>query len=221
MGKITKEMEDNAELLNELIKLRENKSASKVDEIKYDRCFQKALDKFSYIVAIHTNRYKKYSNYEDLYQEGMMALMLALNKFNPVRSKNFFRIANWYIKTKIRRSANKYNIINVPMKDAKENALNRVDDFPIVKDTAFDSCELMEKEQIVKNIKEALKCLNALQKTIICSYYGIDQDGTNHENLSIASIAKQMNLPRVNVEKILNEAHIALVLKSDILSFDL
>lgn len=221
MDKITKEMEENAELLNELIELRKNRSVSKIDEIKYNRCFQKALNKFSYIVTRHSNRYKKYSNYEDLYQEGLMALMVALNKFDPNRSKNFFRLANWYTKTKIRRLANKYNVISVPMKGAKENALNRVDDFPIVKDCSFDPSEVMEKEQIVRNIKEALKCLSDIQKFIICSYYGIDQDGKDYESLSINTIAKQMNMSRVNVEKILNEAHVALILKSNILSLDL
>ena len=211
--KITKEMEDNADILNKLIELRNKKNITKlkVDEIKYNKFLTEALDRFSYIVDLHTNRYKRYSNYEDLKQEGRIGLLMSLNKFDPERSLNYFKLATWYIRTRIKRCANKYDIINVPMAIAKENAFVRASDLPAIQDMSIDAIDILEKEQIINNIKIALEKLSDIHKYVICLYYGIDQEGKLTKKVSISSIAKQMKTTRINVEKILNEAYSVLL----------
>jgi len=217
VNKITKEMEINGALLSELISLREKKDLSKLDNLRYNQCFAKALNKFSYIVTIHTNKYKRYSNYDDLRQEGLIGLCIALNKFDPQRSHNFFRLVNWYVKTRCARSANKYDVINVPMNIAKESAMNRVAELPVIVDPKISQVQEMEKDQIISNINLALEYLNDIQKFVVCSYYGINHNGAE----SISSIAKQINTSRANVEKILVEAYDILVVNENILSLAL
>lgn len=220
MATVTKQMEDNAALLSELIYLRDkkNETKSKIDELNYNNCFIKAINRFKYIVEIHTNKYKKYSNYEDLFQESLIGLTIALNNFNPQRSKNFFKIANWYVKTRVKRAANKYNIINVPMNIAKTTAMHRTSELPTVVDTTCSACDLLEKDQIIENIQIAINSLNDIQKSVVCLYYGIDQHGTNTKKNSISSIAKQMNTSRANIEKILNDAYLILLSNENILN---
>lgn len=208
---ITEEMEINAAILDELISLRKNRKNSKKDELLYNRAFNKAIDKFSYIVSINCNKYKKYPNFEDLKQEGMLGLICALNRFDPSRSKNFFKFATWYIKTRIKRSANKFDVINLPMNIAKEKPITRLPLSESLFGTAVtrqDPYQKLEKFQIVENIKEAMVCLNDLQKNIVCKYYGIDYNKDSiTEKQSVNSIAKQMGLTRVAVEKILQECY--------------
>ncbi|MFZ4795986.1 MAG: sigma-70 family RNA polymerase sigma factor [Bacteroidia bacterium] len=219
---VTEEMEINTAILAELMELRNKKNQSRIDSFKYDKCFIKALDKFSYIVTIHSNKYKKFSNFEDLHQEGMMGLVLALNKFDPIRSKNFFKIANWYIKTRIKRAANKYNVITVPMNVGKKLAMNRIAELPIVIDQTINPHDGMEQNQVINTIIESLKSLNELQKSVICMYYGIDKEFDIVEHLkdknSISFIAKEMNLSRASVEKILSEAYTILSSNKDIIN---
>jgi len=219
---ITKEMEVNAAILLDLIKLRKRQNKSKKDAAKYKTCFRQAINRFAYIVAMHTNKYKKFANYEDLYQEGMVGLVLALNNFDPERSKNFFKIANWYIKTRIKRSANKFDVINVPMNVAKDVALNRVSDMPVVADLADDPYEFMEKEQLIDNIQIALDCLDDVHKTIICKYHGINERNEKIliERESLTNIAKQMKMSRINVQKALAEAYDILLNNDDLNSFN-
>lgn len=41
--------------------------------------------------------------YDDLFQEGRLGVMRALQDFDPERSRNFFKFAKWHIQTRIRR----------------------------------------------------------------------------------------------------------------------
>lgn len=124
---VTDLMVENHALLLQLIELRKN-VVDKKSNLIYNAFFDNLVSRFAYIVDNHTCKYKKYSNYDDLYQEGMLGLSIALNKFNPERSKNFFKIANWYIKTKVKRSACKFGVITVPLKVKKCDIPKRVYD---------------------------------------------------------------------------------------------
>lgn len=220
---ITKEMEINAEILSELIRLRKIKDETKQkkDQTNYDKYFVVALNKFSYIVDLHTNRYKKFANYKDLHEEGMIGLIVALNNFNPERSKNFFRIANWYIKTRVKRCANKFDVINVPMNIARESAMKRVADFPVIMDDGMIPDEEVDRIQVIKNIQSALNHLSDMHAQVVCLYYGINRNGQSYKKQSIASIAKEMNLSRANVEQLLHEAYDALLLNSKVFNIEL
>ncbi len=120
------------ELLSKMVALKTKlKEANGIEKVKaekeYTEFFNFLIKKFSYIPELHTRRYLKYSNYQDLLQEGMLGLVMALDKFNIERSRNFFQLANWYVKTRVRRSANKFDVISVPIAMGKENALLRTE----------------------------------------------------------------------------------------------
>lgn len=215
---LREQMEANMAVLVELIELREKSkvSSSKKDKLKYDMAFDKAINRFSYIVDIHCGKYKKYPNYTDLHQEGLLGLTLALNNFNPQRSKNFFRIANWYVKTRIKRSANKYDVINVPMKVAKKSAYCRLSDVPVMVDNR-NPHQSLECIQDSASIQAAMSNLTDLQRKVVSMYFDIQcADNTLgiQKTISFRTIAKEINTSTANVENALNEAY-AILSKND------
>ena len=212
---LRQQMEENMALLVRLIDSKKifDGIKTKKNELHYNKCFNDAINKFSYIVEKHTNRYKKYSNYEDLFQEGLFGLTMALNKYDPNRSKNFFKFANWYIKTRVKRAANKFDTINIPMHVAKQQKLIKVADLPILVDKEKTPYEEMESRQLHKNIHDALELLSDIQKRVVCAFFGFGNYNKN-ERGSIITIAKQMKLPTTNVEEIMQEAY-TIILKSN------
>ena len=204
--KVTKEMIDNLAILNKLIELRIIKDKSKLikDKINYDNQLNLTIKKFSYIVDIHTNNYKKYANYQDLKQEGLMGLFLALNKFNPDRSKNFFKLANWYIGTRILRSAHKHDVIRFTLKQSKDNQhLNRVESMPTIIDEDKTPYENLESNIIAKDVTIAMSKLLDVERNIVSMYFGIDKSKKN----TITNICNQTKMSRVKVLEVLKSAY--------------
>ena len=203
--KITKEMIDNAIILNKMIELRNIKETTKnkKDKTIYDNYLRMVFDKFSYMVDIHTKKYKKYVNYEDLQQEGNLGLYIALNNFSPIRSKNFFRLVHWYISTRIRRMANKHDVMHMPAKKTGlYTHLNRVNEIPDAIDESQDPHEILESNRISEDVKNAISKLPSLEKRIVSLYFGIDEK----KNHSIYTICNQIKLPRLKVVAALQSA---------------
>ncbi len=202
---ITQQMVDNFDLLKNLISLRLEKDKSKLNNIKYNIALSGAINKFSYIVDNNTSKYKHYQNYEDLKQEGLMGLVTALEKFDPERSKNFFKLANWYIRTKIKRAANKHNTINVPMKLADKIHFIKTTEQPILVDKQNTPLESFEFEKTCKVLDKCIQCLSEMQKKVLYMYYGIESDTIEFDETdeSIGYISKSLKISRVNTKKLL------------------
>lgn len=101
--------------VNENIRLR-------IKEIKAERKDNQALAKrmeddliisLAYLVHSVVYRYKRFDNYEDLYQEGMIGLIKAVQQYNSDTSFHFTRYAMWWIKARVVRSIKKLNLITV------------------------------------------------------------------------------------------------------------
>ena len=72
------------DLMTKLIDLRtqfKETGDSKI-ESQLKRHEQECIEKFRYLVTMKTGRYKAFSNYEDLNQEGFEALIKAMKTFN-------------------------------------------------------------------------------------------------------------------------------------------
>ncbi len=206
-----KENKQVYELLSKLVALRakaeKSRGANKIKARKeYETHFNFLIKKFSYIPEIHTRRYMKFPNYPDLLQEGLLGLVMALDKFDMSRSNNFFRIANWYVKTRVKRSANKFDIISVPMAIGKEAAMCRVD-IPAMADdnpTQSDQIESIQQSEIMRS---AISFLPSEHKKVFCYYYGIDIIGGEmlvSDKKTIADISKELNISRPKIKKIID-----------------
>lgn len=193
------------QLMIDLIKMREEiKSAKKKDPkliAKYKAHQNVCMEKFKYLVSMRTGRYKAFSNYDDLNQEGFEALTKAMANYKPNKG-SFFWWAHKYIDTRISRSANLHTTIRFPLKVAKENTPHKESVLPLLVEERYCPDRELEEVQTTHMIQNAMSALSEEQKQIISLAYGFDGD----KMLSINKICKKLNLSRATVQKTLNSA---------------
>jgi RNA polymerase sigma factor (sigma-70 family) len=193
------------QLMIDLIKMRDEiKSAKKKDTkliAKYKAHQNICMEKFKYLVSMRTGRYKAFSNYDDLNQEGFEALTKAMANYKPNKG-SFFWWAHKYIDTRISRSANLHTTIRFPLKVAKENTPHKESVLPLLIEERYCPDKELEEVQTTHMIQSAMSALSDEQKQIVSLAYGFDGDKT----LSINKICKKLNLSRATVQKTLNSA---------------
>lgn len=162
---------------------------------------EKCINQFKYLITMKTGRYKAFSNYEDLNQEGFEALVKAMKTYNPKKG-SFFAWAHNYIGTRISRSANLHTTIRYPLKVAKENTPHKEAIMPIIIEERYCPDKELETSQLNDSMSKAINLLSEQQKEIINLAYGLDGD----KPMSINKICKKLGLSRLSCIKIINGA---------------
>jgi RNA polymerase sigma factor (sigma-70 family) len=159
------------------------------------------IKNFKYLVTMKTSRYKTFSNYDDLNQEGYEALIKAMNNYNPSKG-SFFWWAHKYIDTRISRSANLHTTIRYPLKVAKNTTPHKEAIMPTQIEERY--CPDLELENVQTNsaIQKALLLLTDDQKKIINLAFGFEGD----KPMSVNKICKQLNISRLSCIKNMNGA---------------
>jgi len=89
---------------------------------KADRCIKiedintRILQGFKGIVYNNAKKYKRFSNHEDLVQEGFVGLIKAIRKFDPSVFPNFFLYSKKWVSHSIKRAASKFDVVYNPNK---------------------------------------------------------------------------------------------------------
>lgn len=182
------------------LKSQVEKNNSIKDKIELKKHEQLCVDKFKYIIDKRSFKYKQFSNYLDLRQDGFEALFLAMKSYNYNKG-NFSWWADKYIATRISRSANAHSTIRIPIKKAKNIKPWKVIDLPDNQTEEITQCDY-ESKQTNHNINIAVSKLNNQQQIIIKSIYGL----YGFEPSTITKTAKQMNLPKKKVAEIFEQA---------------
>jgi RNA polymerase sigma factor (sigma-70 family) len=190
------------DLMIKLIDLR-GKVTPEDSKIKKDlqRHEKICIEKFKYLVTMKTGRYKAFSNYDDLNQEGFEALIKAMNNYNPKKG-SFFWWAHKYIDTRISRSANLHTTIRYPLKVAKANTPHKEAVMPIMIEERYCPDKELEESQTNYAIQGAISSLTSEQKEVISLAYGFDGD----KPMSINKICKKLNISRLACIKMINGA---------------
>lgn len=183
--------------LRKLAKDSEDKSV--IAELKRHEAL--CVSKFKYLVTMKTGRYKAFSNYEDLNQEGFEALIKSMANYNPNKG-SFFWWAHKYIDTRISRCANLHTTIRYPLKVAKETTPHKEAIMPILVEEKNCPDKELEESQVVGAIQNVLSLLTDDQKEIVCLAYGINGD----KPMSINKICKMKSISRPNCIKAINAA---------------
>lgn len=111
------------------------------------------------------------NEYEELYQEGFIALLNAVERFEPNKGFNFSTYAIKYIKSASRKilNYNTFDSLDEPLKTKKEDARTRLD---LIKDTKID----IERDTISKEFNNNLKkILTYEEMKVIKNYYLYDK----------------------------------------------
>lgn len=190
-------------LMIDLIALRKKAKETKslIDEKKVKEQERLCFEKFEYLIIMHAHQYKAFTNYEDLYQDGSLALISAMNNYNPKKG-NFFWWAHKYIGTKISRSANLHTTIRFPLKVAKKVAPHKEANLPLLIENINRPDIKYEQEQTNFIIESSMIKLTGEQKNIITLAYGLDGD----KPMSINKLCKRLKITRSKCIKIVNEA---------------
>lgn len=190
------------ELIQKFIDLRKKSqdSKSRIDILEFQKHETKCIEKFKYLVTMRTSRYKSFSNYEDLNQEGFEALVKAMKNYDP-KLGSFFWWAHKYIDTRISRSANLHTTIRYPLKVAKETAPHKEAVMPLLIENKYCPDKEVEANEELYLIDSAMKKLNDQQRDIVDMFYGLSQD-----KVSINKICKKTKLSRSSVVKNLNDS---------------
>ncbi len=195
--------QESHDLMIKFIDLREKLQETKDSKIEaeFKRHEQECIEKFRYLVTMKTGRYKAFSNYEDLNQEGFEALIKAMKTFKPNKG-SFFAWAHNYIGTRISRSANLHTTIRYPLKVAKANTPHKESVMPVQVEERYCPDKELEESQTTHAIQGALSVLSKEQKEIISLAYGFDGD----KPMSINKICKKLNISRLSCIKTINSA---------------
>jgi len=190
------------DLMIKLIELRErSKNKDESVEIQLKKHENICIEKFKYLVTMKTGRYKVFSNYDDLNQEGFEALIKAMNNYNPKKG-SFFWWAHKYIDTRISRSANLHTTIRYPLKVAKNSTPHKEAVMPTLIEERYCPDKELENVQTNNIIQESIALLTQDQKEIINLAYGLDGD----KPMSINKICKKLNISRPYCVKAINTA---------------
>lgn len=191
------------DLMEKLIALRSKaKETSNSEDMKAFRKHEKiCIEKFSYLVTMKTARYKSFSNYDDLNQEGFEALLKGMKNYNPKKGIAFWWFHR-YIDTRISRSANLHTTIRYPLKVAKNATPHKEAIMPTLIEERYCPDKELEDCQSMSALQNAMSVLNESQKQIINLAFGLDID----KPMSVNKICKQLNISRLHCLKTINSA---------------
>jgi RNA polymerase sigma factor (sigma-70 family) len=194
-------MEEAQQLMEKFIELRGKMRESKsiTDQVNFEKHEALCIQKFIYLVTMKTGRYKAFSNYEDLNQEGMLALVKSMINYNPKKGC-FFYWAHRYIDTRISRSANLHTTIRYPLKVAKAVTPHKESILPLLIEERYCPDKELESSQTIHAVEAAMNVLSLEQQNIINLAYGFDGD----KPLSINKICKKLGVSRLNCIKLIN-----------------
>src|ERR1700723_11201 len=147
-------------LMAKLVDLRMEVKTSEDPKIRaqLNRHEQICIEKFRYLITMRTGRYKAFSNYEDLNQEGFEALIKAMKTYNPKKG-SFFAWAHNYIGTRISRSANLHTTIRFPLKVAKANTPHKESIMPVMIEERFCPDKEVEEMEAKHAVRAAISSL--------------------------------------------------------------
>ena len=199
-----KKTEEINSLLDKLVSLRKRckKSKSKKLHKQFNDMQDICARKLDYLVEARTRKYKSFANYEDLRQDGRLALHLALQSYEPDKG-NFFWWANKYIKTKISREANRHSTIKIPLKHTRHITPYKVSQLPVIIDNAPTAFDNVNSKEISHIIRSAVSRLPNDQRRVIELHYEMNNPKDSN---SIGKICDTLKINRANCVSLLNQA---------------
>lgn len=177
----------NSEVLD-LLNVWSKSFGKKKEELQY-----LIISKLSYLVYTKIKIYRKKHYYNDLFQEGRLALIRAMNDFNIDKGSNFFTIASWYISNNIRDYLKGVN---------REVVCENVEQFVPAQISPQDYYENIEKDKL---IKKAILSLPKMERYVLVMRYGFfdSREYTLREIGEMFSVSKQY-VEQVEKKAVLN-----------------
>lgn len=179
------------DLFNKYVELKKLSETDSSYERKLARHKNLMISQFSYIIESKTAKYKKFSNYQDLYQDGCEALMMAVKTYSPQKGSIFWWMHK-YIGTKISRCANAHSAMKTSIKRASKGEIPRRDELPINMTDSITPYDLFNSEESKKIVKDRLEKLSTDDYKLITQFYNIED-----HNLDMKALKTQNKISKI------------------------
>lgn len=189
-------------IAREFINLKKKARPGTKAERKFKTYQNYCASKLAPLVYCKTSKYRKFSNYPDLQQDGFEALMLAFETFDPNKG-DFTWWASKYINTRVSRAANAHSTIRFPLKKAKELQPYKISIMPVLIDPKRTPLEDVEQAQESNVVQKAIAQLPPKQKQIILMHYDFVEGKKSN---SISKISQELKISRPTCVRLLEEA---------------
>jgi RNA polymerase primary sigma factor len=181
------------------LKIKEIKGLKKTNPSLAKRTEDDLIISLAYLVHSVVYRYKRFDNYDDLYQEGMIGLIKAVQHYNSDTSFHFTRYAMWWIKARVVRSIKKLSLItvsgdeNINMRyfmqyDIKENDM--------VEENDPEKNAILSEE--INNLNDVISSLPEKHQQIIKMRYGLNN--TKEHNLQ--DLGDKLDMTREGIRQL-------------------
>ena len=195
-------LEETNKIAERYLFLKRKADSGKKKDIDDFKIYQNyCAKKLSYLINNKTSRYKKFSNYQDLQQDGFEALIHAFETYDPKKG-DFTWWASKYIGTRISRSANCHSTIKIPLKKARKLPPFKDSKIPNIIDEKNIPDLGVEVAQTNYILMSAIEELPEQHKKALLLHY--DFSGNNKS--SISSLSRELMVSRPVCIKILSEA---------------
>jgi RNA polymerase sigma factor (sigma-70 family) len=122
------------------------------------------VEQLSYLVYSKVKGYKSKLFYNDLIQEGRMGLLKSIQDFDVKRGPNFFKLANWNIKSKIKNYIKfQQRFEKIITKQKKNNEFNIV----------LTPQECYEEKEGKKVIEKVLNKMSGIESKVVMMRFGV------------------------------------------------
>jgi RNA polymerase sigma factor (sigma-70 family) len=172
----------NSEILN-LFYLWKETSKEKKNIVQ-----SKIIERMNPVIYNKTKKFKNLNFYEDLLQESRIAIMTALERFDPLRCPNFFSYSIFHIKNRIRSYLEK-------------NKQNMTDKLPILIDENSNPVVKYEKNEMMGILLLALEKLSIKDKKVISMKLGLEDNHYTYQD-----IGETLGVSKQYVEQICKSA---------------
>lgn len=191
------------ELIAKLVELKESAKSKKLEDISALKKHEaKCIESFAYLVKMKTAKYRLFSNYDDLNQEGFEALIRGISTYDPQTGGSAFWWLHKYIDTKISRSANLHTTIRYPLKVAKKITPHKEYKMQVIVDDTHRPDKEVSKAMSLNFIYESIKELEEDERTVLNLVYGINVD----KPLTVAKVCKTLDITRPICLRLLKSA---------------
>lgn len=182
--------------ISENLDIPEVKRNSEVEQIN-----NHIIEKLSFLVYSGTKAYRKFSNYEDLIQEGFLGLIKATKRFDYNLFPNFFVFAEKSIGYSVKRAASRFDIVYNPNKVRVMYADSEENDEIEVEYNVETPEEIFFVKEAEDKISKALNNFSDRDKDIVKRIFGLD----NYDGQTLREIGPIYNLTHERVRQIKNQ----------------
>jgi RNA polymerase nonessential primary-like sigma factor len=190
---------DVMKLFEDIDNIKADESLSETAKAKKISAIQdKMIKGLSFLVYSMAKRYRRFSNYEDLTQEGFIGLLRAVRKFNRNLFPNFFVYSERWIRHSISRAASRFDIVYSPNRQRVVYS----DHSGAGEDELVDSPEeeFIEKEK-AQVVRRALGNFCDRDREIVERVFGLN---TNNPQ-TLRNIGPNYNLTHERIRQIKNQ----------------